>query len=139
MMISKRRLLVHSPEHGFTIVEVVVTLAVVSLFLIGFFQSYLLLESQRVNVARQAKASDIAYSNLRKVTTRPATLTCDTAGVSVTFTPESTGSDISSQTLVAFPTDGCSGTNFADNPVRLVSTVTYGTNGDQVTHASFIQ
>jgi prepilin-type N-terminal cleavage/methylation domain-containing protein len=124
---------------GFTIVEVLVTMGVLSVFLFGFFQTYLLLESQRINVSRQAKASDIAYSNLRKVTTRPGGLTCDTQGVPVTITQEPASAGIISQDVVAFPTNGCSGTNFTDNPVKIVSTVTYGTNGGSVTHASFVQ
>lgn len=70
------------PEHetGFTIVEVIVTLAITSLFLTFFFMMFLTMESQRIAVARQALASDIAYSNLRKFTNAAtlAALQCTT-------------------------------------------------------------
>lgn len=152
-------------QQGFTIVEVVVTLVVVSLFLYTFFQSYLTLESQRINVARQAIASDVAYTNLRKVTSRPAGLTCnagamdlmsgDTSlenrgkpGVSLFDPPynypRESSTDIigklganSQQTLVVYAPNGC--TNFDANPIKVISTVTYGTNGDKVVHASYVQ
>jgi len=138
---------------GFTIVEVVITLVIVALFLTGFFQSFLLLESQRVNVARQAKASDIAYSNLRKFTTRPAGLTCDTAGVILGSTTQSgassaygfnaeatdgLGSD-PQQEVRAFPTNGCDPANFAASPVKIESTVIFGISREKVTHASYVQ
>lgn len=61
-----------SNSSGFTIVEVVTTLAVVALFLTFFFQMYLAMESQRIGVARHALASDLAYSNLRKFSVRPS-------------------------------------------------------------------
>ncbi|MDB5177092.1 MAG: hypothetical protein JWN75_760 [Candidatus Saccharibacteria bacterium] len=138
---------------GFTIVEVIVTLVVVSLFLVGFFQSFLLLESQRINVARQAKASDVAFTNLRKYTTRPSGLTCDTSGVILGNTTQTGASSAYGfvaeptdglggspfQEVRAYPTNGCDPATFAANPVKIQSTVTYGTNGDKVTHASFVQ
>ena len=51
---------------AFTVVEVVITTAVVSIFILGFFQVYLLIESQRVMLAKRAYASSIAYTNLKK-------------------------------------------------------------------------
>jgi prepilin-type N-terminal cleavage/methylation domain-containing protein len=152
-------------QQGFTIIEVLVTLIVVSLFLYTFFQSYLTLESQRVNVARQAIASDVAYTNLRKITSRPAGLTCDPATMDLTSGdtslenrgksgvnlfdppynyPKETNTETvgklgtsSTQTLAVYAPNGC--TNFLGNPLKIVSTVTYGTNGDKVVHASYIQ
>lgn len=152
---------VQKPTAGFTLVEVLVTTVVVSLFIFGFFQVYTVLESQRINVARQAYASDVAYSNLRKVASRPAGLTVtqcndymdmlssnpankvglDLTGVGYTLEPDvnvkkSLGS-AATQTLLAFAPSGCS--NLATAPIKIVSTVTFGTSGDKVTHASFVK
>lgn len=155
-----------STAEGFTMIEAMVTLFVVTIFIIGFFQTYLILESQRLNVARQAKASDIAYTNLRKFSIRPAGLACNastmdlTAADSSTKTGELLGdqSNVSTssaygfiaeppavtnnlggtitQEVRAFAPNGCA--NFASNPIKIVSSVTWG-NGERVTHASFVQ
>ncbi len=153
-------------ESGFTIIEVLVTLIVTALFLAIFFQSYLVVESQRLGVARRAKASDMAYTNLRKFSVRPSTLTCDatmdlTAADAASkpgkllgdetnssastsspygFLAESTEGTISlgantQQRVVAFAPNGCS--DFANSPVKIVSTVTYG--GETVVHASYVK
>lgn len=153
---------------GFTIVEIVVTLALVSLFLTFFFQMFLATESQRIGVARQAQASDLAYSNLRKVTTRPAGLPCDAAKMDLTAsdgatkeglligdqnnvsTPSSFGflaepvsvtktlGDNVEQLMKVYAPRGCSGTAFTDNPIKVESTVIYGPKRDKVIHASYI-
>lgn len=152
---------------GFTVVEVIVTLIVLSLFLFAFFQAYLALESQRIGVARQAAASDIAYSNLNKVTSRPSQLTeqlCNdnAAAMDLTSGNPSTkpGLDLTAagnggyileptadiqkilggnagQQLRAFAPSGC--TDFDNKPVKIVSTVSFGTNGDKVVHASYVK
>ena len=149
----------NNQQAGFTVVEMIVSTIIVSLFLTLFFRTYLLMESQRIAVARQAKASDIAYSNLRKFTTRPAGLTCDSSMESggtgkllgnqtntttssaygfiaePTSVTQSLGSG-STQEVRAFTTGTCA--TFAANPVKIVSTVTYENNRDQVVHASFV-
>src|SRR4051812_12398449 len=74
------RTLLPNYESGFTIVETIITLIVLNLFVIMIVQSYLVMESQRLLVSQGAIASDVANSNLRKFTTRPANLTaaqCD--------------------------------------------------------------
>lgn len=140
-------------DEGFTIVEVVVTLVVTVMFLTAFFQTFLVMQSQRVNLSRQAKASDIAYSNLRKITTRPVGLSCDSSmdlianasapgkDLSGYFTPEpaSVTSDLGTitQTMKAYAPAGCSA--FDTTPLKIVSTVTYGTSGDSVVHATLVQ
>lgn len=154
----------HTSTRGFTVLEIVVTMIVLSIFLFGFFQGYIVLESQRIIVARQARASDIAYSNLRKVTTRPTSLTqqvCTDNAATMDLTTGSpstkTGLDITqygytlepdadvtgslgsdaTQTLAAFAPAGCSG--LSTNPIKIVSTVTFGTNGDKAVHATYLQ
>ena len=155
-------------ENGFTVVEMIVTVVILSIFSVGIFQSYLLFESQRVEVARQARASDIAYSNLRKFTTRPPNLTCNPGKMDLTANNASTkpgvelgnesnypGSSVygftaeggttlehmgkgTEQTVTAFAPNGCTGTSFTNDTVKIESTVILG-NGESVTHASYIQ
>ncbi|HUO61909.1 MAG TPA: hypothetical protein VMT96_00455 [Candidatus Bathyarchaeia archaeon] len=157
----------HKPgrsAEGFTVAELVVTVVVLSIFLYTLFQGYLVIQTQRLNVARQAHASDIAYTNLRKVTSRPAALTqtvCNTnasimdltagtqstePGLDITqygYTLESTTNltqtlgSTATQTLVAYAPQGCA--NLTTAPVEIVSTVTFGTNGDKITHAAYVQ
>lgn len=151
-------------QQGFTIVETVVTLVVLSVFLFSLFQTYMVVESQRLSVARQARASDIAYSNLRKVAARPTQLTiqvCNTNAAQMDLTAANpsaeTGLDITqygyalepvasvkqdlgsnaTQTLVAYAPAGC--TNLLTSPIKVVSTVTYGYLGDKVSHARYIK
>lgn len=71
----------HRQEGGFTLTEVLVTLGVVALFLGLFFQTYMLSSSQKNATMLRASASDVAQSNLRKITKRadvPASAACDT-------------------------------------------------------------
>jgi len=67
-------------EAGFTIAEMVITLVVLSLFLMLFFQLYILGLSQKNAVILRATANDIALNNLRKITSKddiPAEDACD--------------------------------------------------------------
>lgn len=159
---TNHHVIANPDQHGFTVVEMIVTIVVLSIFMTGIFQSYLLLESQRVQVARQARASDIAYSNLRKFQTRPANLQCNPAQISPTrglllgnetnypgsstygFVAESGETikymgrtNLLRQTVTAYAPNGCTGTNFTDGTIKIISTVTY--EGGSVSHASFIQ
>lgn len=140
-------------ELGFTIVEVVVTLVVTSLFLAFFFQMYLMGESQRLVLARQSTASNIAYANLRKITARddvvaiaPCNSTTDLTanstapGTAITslITPESTTNSglngTITQTIKAYYPKGC-GSNM---PIKIEATTSYGSPQESVVHATYI-
>ena len=145
----------NSKESGLTLVETLVTLLIISLFLGSLIQAYITMESQRALVARRALASDIAYSNLRKFSSRPAALTCTGSAMDLTTPGTKAGSNLSSyftgesltslgtgssQTVVAFAPGGCNGDGtYVDTfpVVKIVSTVTY--NGGSVSHATFVQ
>lgn len=147
---------------GFTVAEVVVTMVILSIFLFSFFQGYLVLESQRVFLSRSARASDIAYSNLRKVPTRPTQITAQVCSDNAAAMDLTTGSQSSkpglditqygyvlepsssvqgmlgstaTQTLVAYAPYGCSA--LTTSPLEIAATVTFGTT--KVTHATFVQ
>lgn len=154
-----------SHTQGFTIVELIVTIAVTSVILIMFFWAYVTSMYQRVNVARQAAASDIAYSNLKKFTTKPI-ITCDssmdlTTSGAETKTGKLLGDDSNatttsaygfiaespdamkkklgsgaSQKVVAYAPDGCA--SFSSRPIKIESVVTFGINGDKVSHVSYV-
>ena len=70
-------------------VTLVVTLVVTGLFLTIFMQTIITIGYQRMVVAREAAANDIAYSNLRKVSSRSmlASLPCEPGGVDLTQSP----------------------------------------------------
>ena len=138
-------------RHGFTIPEVVLTVAALGLFVYSSYQIYRVLETQRWNILRQGIASDIAYTNLRKFPTRPSSIT--TCSVPIpqglyTFSPETTtlgsyyidGHIVLSnvaQSITITPVDGCSGSSFISQTLKIVSTVTY--KGGSVSHATFVQ
>lgn len=133
---------------GFTIVELVVTIGVMSLFLTMFFQFYLANQSQQTAVLRQAAAHDLAKTNLRKVSSKavPSALpACTTSNnlqaggstpSSITFTQETSIAPLpssTSQTLEVLYPYGCA----ADSPAQIISTVTYGS--ETVRHAGYVQ
>lgn len=147
---------------GFTITEVVVALAVMILFLALFLQFFLTMTTQRVALSRQALASDIAYTNLRKFTTRP-TVTCDVSTMDLTTTPNASGKLLGDetatapnsygftaepagstaalgpdahQTVVALAPKGCGSPAYANTPLLIRSTVTYGS--DKAVHATLV-
>ncbi|USN96836.1 MAG: prepilin-type N-terminal cleavage/methylation domain-containing protein [Candidatus Nomurabacteria bacterium] len=166
---NKRHFFPATPNtEGFTVIEMIITIIVLAIFLLGVFQSYLLLESQRVDVARRARASDIAFSNLAKFPSPPSNLLCNPGKMDLTANNASSkrgeniidtsdpavfghygyaaesGSTIANmgsslvQTVTAFAPNGCTGTSFTDGIVKLVSTVNFG-NGEFITHANFIR
>lgn len=138
---------------GFTIIETIVTLVVVSLFMAFFFQLYIASESQRLATLRRATASDLAYTNLRKFAIKPAGLTCSAdmdlsvsstapgtvvSNATYLFTAETTpgilGQSVT-QTVTAYAPSGCA--TYNSNPAKLISEVGYG-NGEKVVHAAYV-
>lgn len=92
-------------QGGFTIIEAIVTLGVMSMFLILFFQVYFSSESQRIGVIRKAAAEDLAATNLSKFTkkadlpstTPPCTNTASSQN-NPTTNPAAAGSNIPATT-----------------------------------------
>jgi len=128
---------------GFTIVEVIITIAVMSIFLTFLYQAFLVGQSQQLSTIRLGAANDLAQTNLRKITDRSQiSAACDTtagsgntnnlvlnasaAGSDITFTPESTlppslPATTAQQMKVQYP-QGCALTM----PAKVMSIVTYG-------------
>jgi prepilin-type N-terminal cleavage/methylation domain-containing protein len=57
-------------ESGFTLVEMIVTLVIMSLFSTLFINMFSAAQLQRVNVVRVSAANDMAVTNLEKFSTR---------------------------------------------------------------------
>ena len=151
---------------GFTVVEMIVTIIVLSLFVTMFFQMFIVSDSRRVNVTRRSAADDISRSNLRKITTK-ATLEavggadCDVtigtsnvnnlqenpnaAGSTIAWLPGTFDSEVTTgtilpsdttQTLVVKYPQGCD----PDMPAQILSSVTFngGSGTERVVHVAYI-
>lgn len=148
---------------GFTIVETIVTLGVMSVFLLLFFQVYFSSESQRIGVIRRAAAEDLAATNLSKFTKiadLPVSAACDNTASSQNnplANSSANGSDIPATTgtppsgphwvkeqeespLRASDTDQFLKVLYpkgcGSGPVNIISIVTYGS--ESVRRAAFI-
>ena len=128
---------------GFTIVEVIMTLAIMGLFLTFLYQAFLVGQSQQLVTIRLGAANDLAQSNLRKITDRSQiSAPCDVSagpgnvndltqnasadGSDITFTPESTlpaslPASTTQQMRVQYP-QGCA----LVMPAKVISIVSYG-------------
>lgn len=135
-------------SRGFTIVEVVVTVAITGIFLAAAVQWYAVVVDQRAVLQRQSIAYDLATTNLQKFPTRPSiSTTCATSfDLASFFTAETTTtypnlSQLSSptQTVTAYPVDGCNGTSFNSSVLKLVSTVTYSGGGGSASSVAYVQ
>ncbi len=67
-MIDIQTMSVINGEDGFTVVEVVTTLAIMGLLLTFMFQTFFVGQSQQLTTVRLAAANDLAQTNLRKIT-----------------------------------------------------------------------
>lgn len=140
---------------GFTIVEVLVSIVVLSIFITSGLQYFRAIELQRTLLTDKGIASDLAYTNLNKFPNLPSTLTTCASSINLetangggsfnNFTEETTttypnlsllGSNVT-QSVVAYPVDGCNGTAFNSNVLRVESTVTY--TGGSVKKVAFVQ
>jgi prepilin-type N-terminal cleavage/methylation domain-containing protein len=150
-------------DSGFTIVEVVVTLAVMSVFLTLLFQTYITNLSQQKAIIIRSAADDIAVTNLKKITTRNASfftsnpITCDASDDLLT-TPTATGTPITlssttdpaaesltgtdlppsttTQTITVLYPQGCNPSGTV--PIEILSTVNYNSGTEKVQHATYI-
>ncbi|MDB5183708.1 MAG: hypothetical protein JWO07_389 [Candidatus Saccharibacteria bacterium] len=72
-------------DKGFTLVELIIALFVLTLFITLFFQLFLSNEAQRVAITRRAIANDIAQTNLLKYPSQddiPSSITCNSTDTS---------------------------------------------------------
>ncbi len=142
-----------SQQEGFTLVELIVTIVVTGMFIavIGQLSSFAVITATNAN--RFEAASNLAYNNLRLYANGDSAsrwFTCSTTTDGRT-SPNSTGQSLINttssvpidnlpppviQTVTALAPYGCGSTGNG-MPVRVVSTVTYGSPAKKVVHATY--
>lgn len=132
---------------GFSLVEVIMAIAVASLFVISVGQIYLTQTRLSKISAAHTSADLLAYNNLRTYSygKAPMWFKCEyVSGSPLAQTLLSSTAPVSSipspvtQTVVATAPYGCGGGNVGMGyPIRVISTVMYGDDGKVVTHATY--
>jgi len=137
-------------QNGFTLIELMVTLALGTALIVSFFAIYRAGLGANTAAARQTTARNVAYTGLRKYSqSQPVSwpFPCDatTNGVQTGgFAIETT--DVTAQGLPAPATltvrvmapYGCDGVN-ADMPVLVEATVLYGRNNLKAVYATYVK
>lgn len=136
-----------SQTGGFTLVEVLITIVIASFFIITFSQLHIV-QSRLGSIMSGFDTADmLAYNNLRTYAygKAPSWFVCTYASGSPTpmtlLTSTSPVSGIPSpvtQTVVATAPYGCGGSSSGIGyPIKVTSTVTYGSDAKVVVHATY--
>lgn len=121
-------------SRGFTIVELMVTLAVAGLFLLSGFQLYQVVELRNAEAREMSEASNLAYSTLRRESVPPTSPLCS-AFVSPTIISATSSTTLPQPVKIKFY--HC--LPFTDaNVIKVWVTVEYGKNRGAVTHATYV-
>jgi len=130
---------------GFTIIEVIVTIVIGVLLLLGILQVTILSTGISASESYFTTASNLAYSNLRQFANGgpPSWFLCQDLNDGWGYSKQelySTSSvsglpDPVTQSVVATPVRSC--TSYSSTPIQVVSTVTYGPTSQVVTHVSY--
>lgn len=126
-------------QQGFSAVELLITLFVAVAFIATGYQLYSTIVKDGGEARFRARASNLAYENLRRAS--DTTPTCSTTpAVTTPASPSSSGLDnpVITQTISA--PQGCSGATWQDRVMKVQITVTYGPQSDrqEVTHALYV-
>jgi len=132
---------------GFTIVEVVVTIVITTLFIITISQLAMAQSQISSTMTAYNKADLLAYNNLRTYAygKAPSWFDCVYSGgspnamtlISTTDPVEGIPGPVS-QTVIATAPYGCGGDSSGIGyPIKVVSTVTYGPSAEVVVHATY--
>lgn len=137
-------------ENGFTLVELIVIIAVSAIFFLSAIQLSLSISQMSADGSQRAIASNIAYKNLRKFAngSKPLFYDCALYGgaeypMALDPTPNINsmlpGATVNEVVLVSAPY-GCGGDpTVSGMPIRVQSQVTYGpdSNRKTITHATY--
>lgn len=128
-----------SNQQGFSAVELLITLFIAVAFIATGYQLYSTIVKDGGEARFRARASNLAYENLRRAgDTNP---TCSaTAAVSTPAVPSNNGLDAPVITQTISAPQGCNGTTWKDRVMRVEIRVTYGpqSNRQEVTHAVYV-
>lgn len=126
-------------QSGFTVVELLVTIIVTALFVGMFYQVYTILVQTNATARRDARAGDLAFSNLRRYTSASSTGIGSCPGASPVTPLQSlnvTKSDFPELgTVTEKVTASCQGSSGA---VLVVSELTYNNNNSRATYATYV-
>lgn len=134
-------------QAGFTLIEVLVAVVVAALFITAFVQMYIVQSRLSSEMSSYNKAELLAYDNLRTFAygKAPTWFTCTYSNgspqavtlLSSSAAVEGIPSPVS-QSVVATAPYGCGGgTASLGYPIKVVSSVTYGSDARKVTHATY--
>lgn len=132
---------------GFTLVEVLVTVVVAAIFILAF-ADISITQSRIGSIKKSYVTADLlAYNNMRTYAygKAPSWFECEYSGGSpLAMTLLSSSDPVDGvpspviQTVVATAPYGCGGSSVGIGyPIRVVSTVTYGTDAKVVVHATY--
>lgn len=134
-------------EKGFTIVEVAITLLVVSVLVVGIIRLQMSVSQLSIQQVQHRIASDIAYNNLRKYVNEnpPTWFACEVVGgvakpktlIDKTAAIEGLAAPVLQKVVATAPYLCGGGTSGIGMPIRVESTVTYGPDRRKVTHVSY--
>lgn len=151
-------------QHGFTIVELVITITVSALLASSIFQLIASSNNLAIEASRRSVASNLAYNNMRKYANNKKPLWFDCVGDEASETtppfsdgktkPAATGQVLINTTsntpynllpppvtqyVIGIAPYGC-GTSGPGQPIRVQSQVTYGSGTSQrtLTHATYV-
>lgn len=134
-------------QRGFTIVEVLVTLAAASLFISAIYMLQITQIKLAKSVSSYSNADQLAYNNLRVFANgkSPTWFTCNyVSGSPAAMTLKSSTDAVNgitppvTQTVTATAPYGCGGgSSGLGYPIRVISSVTYGPAGKTVVHATY--
>lgn len=137
-------------EGGFSVVELLATIIIGSLFVLAFYQMYVTTTQSNATAKWHATANDLAYSNLRKYTGRPS-FTCDNTSTSTTnliTNPNAPGQVLSTSTTASpaqlpgplvetiriYAPRGCD----PAYPAKIDSIVEYGSPVKKIIHSTYV-
>lgn len=132
---------------GFTVVEVIIAISIAAFFVISIVQIYIFQTRLSSTTSAYNTADLLAYNNLRTYSygKAPTWFECIyNLGSPLPQTLLNSSADVNSipspvtQTVVATAPYGCGGASPGIGyPIRVVSTVTYGSNAKAVVHATY--
>ena len=138
---------------GFSAIELMITIVVSAAFVLVFYQLFTTVGTSVAASRQQALASNLAYTYLRKYTddTRPTWFVCDNSS-DITANSSASGQVVVGGTTIEVPglpkpvlysvtavaPYGCAtGTVNAGTPLRIESTITYGSAAKTVKHSTY--
>lgn len=132
---------------GFSVVEVIIAISIASFFVISIVQIYIFQTRLSSTTSAYNTADLLAYNNLRTYAygKAPTWFECVyDSGSPLPQTVLNSSADVNSipspvtQTVVATAPYGCGGASPGIGyPIKVVSTVTYGSNAKVVVHATY--